>query len=181
MSVPPDRLMEMIRNQKDKATPGGVTPVPEGVGAMSDGGTPPMGSPMSTPEPKMGNREAAMLNVSMAMDLLEQALPAIGSESVEGQKLLAGIRTLTGLIGQKKSKVNELQPTEIMQMLQQLPQAGGATPEGKAMQAAPMIPGMSPGGAPPPPPMGGGMPPPPGGMPPSGGMPPLGGMPPPPM
>ena len=45
-------------------------------------------------------------------------------------------------------------------MLQTLPQAGGGTPEGKAMANAP-IPGMPPGG---------GMPPPPGGMPP--GMPP---------
>ena len=79
-----------------------------------------------------------------------------------------GIRTLTTILGAKKAKTNTLQPTEIMQMLQQLPQAGGATPEGKAMQQAPMIPGMSPGGAPSPmPPMGGGAGgPPPGGMPP---------------
>jgi hypothetical protein len=32
--------------------------------------------------------------------------------------------------------------------LQTLPQAGGATPEGKAMQQAPAIPGMSPPPAP---------------------------------
>ena len=127
---------------------------------------------MSTPEPKMGNREAAMINISMAMDLLEQTLPALGSESEEGQKVLNAIRTMTGVIGAKKSKVNELQPNEIMQMLQTLPQAGGATAEGKAMQQAPQIPGMSPGGGMPPPTpsgAGGGMPPPPGGMP--GGMP----------
>ena len=122
---------------------------------------------MSTPEPKMGNREAGLINISMAMDLLEQVLPAFGSESAEGQKVLGAIRTLTGVIGAKKAKTNELQPTEIMQMLQTLPQAGGATAEGKAMQAAPKIPGMSPGGMPPP----SGMPPPP----PGGGMP--GGMP----
>jgi hypothetical protein len=115
----------------------------------------------------MGEREASLLNISMAMDLLEQALPALGSESEEGQKVLNGIRTLTTILGAKKSKVNSLQPTEIMQMLQNLPQAGGATPEGKAMQQAPLIPGMSPGGAPPPmPPMGGGAGGPPPGMPP---------------
>jgi len=172
MGVPSDKLMEMIKSQKDGATPGGLPQAPEGPGNISDNSAPPMGSPMSTPEPKMGNREASMINISMAMDLLEQALPALGSESGEGQKLLSAIRTMTGIIGPKKSKVNELQPTEIMQMLQTLPQAGGATAEGKAMQQAPQIPGMSPGGGMPPPTpsgAGGGMPPPPGGMP--GGMP----------
>jgi hypothetical protein len=166
MGVPSDQLMQMIKSQKDGATPAGIPPAPEGAGNISDSSAPPMGSPMSTPEPKMGNREAAMINISMAMDLLEQALPALGSESPEGQKLLSSIRTMTGIIGPKKSKINELQPTEIMQMLQTLPQAGGATAEGKAMQQAPQIPGMSPGGMPP---TSGGMPPPPGGMP--GGMP----------
>ena len=170
MGMPPDQLMKMIASQRDGATPKGAPPIPDsGSGTISDASAPPMGAPMSTPEPKMGNREASMINISMAMDLLEQALPALGSESPEGQKVLAAIRTMIGVVGQKKGKVNELQPTEIMQMLQTLPQAGGATPEGSAMQQAPMIPGMSPGGMPPPPP-------PPGGA----GGPPPGGMPPPP-
>jgi hypothetical protein len=154
--------MKMIQSQKDSATPGGLPPAADAGQAMSDASSPPMGSPMSTPEPKMGNREAAMINISMAMDLLEQSLPALGSESPEGQKVLAAIRGMTGVLGPKKSKTNELQPAEIMQMLQTLPQAGGATPEGKAMAQAPAIPGMSPGGMPPPP-LGGGAP---GGMPP---------------
>jgi hypothetical protein len=63
-------------------------------GAMSDAETPPMASPMSTPEPKMGSKEAALINISMAMDLLEQSLPALGSESAEGQKALNAIRQL---------------------------------------------------------------------------------------
>jgi len=170
MSMPPDQLMSLLKSQKDKATPTGVAPAPEAGagGGISDPSAPPMASPMSTPEPKMGDRESSLLNISMAMDLLEQALPALGSESEEGQKVLNGIRTLTTILGAKKAKVNSLQPTEIMQMLQSLPQAGGATPEGNAMQKAPMIPGMSPGGAPPPPmpPMGGGAGGPPPSMPP---------------
>ena len=167
MGVPSDQLMKMIQSQKDGATPAGTPPVEDQPSSMSDNSAPPMASPMSTPEPKMGNREASMINISMAMDLLEQALPALGSESEEGQKLLGAVRSLTNIIGAKKSKVNELQPTEIMQMLQNLPQAGGATPEGKAMAQAPMIPGMSaPGGMPPPGMPGGGMPPPGAGAPP---------------
>jgi len=156
MGVPSDQLMQMIKSQRDGATPSGIPPAPEGVTGMSDTSASPMASPMSTPEPKMGNREAAMINLAMAMDLLEQSLPALGSETPEGQKILGAIRTMTSVIGPKKAKTNELQPAEIMQMLQTLPQAGGATAEGKAMQQAPQIPGMS---APTPPPaMPGGMP-----------------------
>jgi len=151
MSVPPDKLMELMRGSQ--AAAGAPTPAPEGMPEMSDQETPPMASPMSTPEPKMGSKEAALINISMAMDLLEQSLPAFGSESAEGQKALNAIRQLSGLIGPRKGKTNELQQSEILQMLQTLPQAGGATPEGRAMAQAP-IPGMPPaGGMPPTPPM----------------------------
>jgi len=152
MSVPSDKLMELMRGPRSGNA---QAPMPmEQPGAMSDVETPPMSSPMSTPEPKMGSKEGAMINLPMAMDLLEQSLPALGSETEEGQKALGAIRTLTGILGPRKNKTNELQQSEILQMLQTLPQAGGATPEGKAMSQAP-IPGMPPqgGGMPPPPPM----------------------------
>jgi len=140
MSVPPDKLMELIGKQQGNP----AEAAPESNTAMSDASTPPMSAPMSTPEPKMGNREGALVNISMAMDLIEQALPSLGSESPEGQKALAAIRSLTGLIGPRKQKTNELQQSEIIQMLQNLPQAGGATPEGRAMSQAPMVPNLPP-------------------------------------
>lgn len=154
MSVPEEKLRELMNGSRSA---GAALPTPPGagappLGAMSDAETPPMSAPMSTPEPKMGSREGAMINIGMAMDLLEQSLPALGSESPEGQKALAAIRQLSGLMGPRKNKTNELQQSEILQMLQTLPQAGGASPEAKAMSAAP-IPGM-------PPAAGGGMPPP---------------------
>jgi len=139
MNAPSDKLMELI---KGKQAPAGEAP-PPAVG-MSDSSTSPMSAPMSTPEPKMGNKEGAMVNISMAMDLIEQALPSLGSESEEGQKALAAIRSLTGLLGPKKQKTGELQQSEIIQMLQNLPQAGGATPEGRAMSQAPAVPNMPP-------------------------------------
>lgn len=159
MSVPSDKLMEMMRQAP--ASGGGKTapasaPTPTDT---SDASTPPMGAPMSTPEPKMGNMQGAYVNLSLAMDLIEQALPVLGSESEEGQKALSVLRTMAGIIGPRKGKTQELQQTEIMQMLQNLPQAGGATPEGKAMAAAPQIPNMAPqGAAPMSPPPGGGAP-----------------------
>ena len=144
MAVAPDKLMEMIRSQRDSATPSGVPPVPESpLPGMSDSSSPPMSAPMSTPEPKMGNREGAMVNLSMAMDLLKQSLPAVGSDSEEGKKLLNAIRTITSVLGPKQDQASALQSSEILQMLQTLPQAGGATPEGKAMSQAPAIPGMA--------------------------------------
>ena len=148
MSVPSDKLMELIKGKQQP-----MSETPATTTGLSDQNTAPMSAPMSTPEPKLGNKEGAMVNISMAMDLIEQALPALGSESPEGQKALSVLRQMSGILGGKKEKTKELQGAEIMQMLQNLPQAGGATPEGKAMAAAPAIPGMMPGGAPQPPAM----------------------------
>ena len=158
MSVPQDKLMELMKGNRSAGVPMPDAPPPGS--NLSDAEVPPMGSPMSTPEPKMGSKEAAKINLGMAQDLLEQSLPALGSDSEEGRAALSAISAINKVLGSKKGKVNELQQSEILQMLQTLPQAGGGTPEGKAMAAAP-IPGMPPAG---------GMPPPPGGMPP--GMPP---------
>ena len=134
--------MEMMRQQR-----GAEQPSPLASEASATDQTPPMSAPMSTPEPKMGNREGALVNIGLAMDLIEQALPALGSESQEGQRVLAALRTLTNVVGGKKESVNELKQSEILQMLQALPQAGGATPEGKALAAAPAVPGMAMPGA----------------------------------
>ena len=134
--------MEMMRQQR-----GAEQPSPLASEASATDQTPPMSAPMSTPEPKMGNREGALVNIGLAMDLIEQALPALGSESQEGQRVLAALRTLTNVVGGKKESVHELKQSEILQMLQALPQAGGATPEGKALAAAPAVPGMAMPGA----------------------------------
>ena len=156
MSVPADKLMELMKGPRSA---GGGAPSGMNMPGMapdmapSDAETPPTASPMSTPEPKMGSKEAALINLGMAMDLLEQSLPALGSESEEGQKALRAITVLNGILGARKPKVNQLQQSEILQMLQTLPQAGGAAPEAQAIAQAP-IPGMPPaGGAPQPPAM----------------------------
>ena len=143
MSVPPDKLMELI-----KGGAGQQSPQPEAAPSAMDTETPPMAAPMSTPEPKMGSKEGALVNISMALDLIEQSLPALGSESEEGKQALNAIRTLSGMLGPRKNKTNELQQSEILQMLQTLPQAGGMSPESRAISRAP-IPGLPPqGGAP---------------------------------
>ena len=73
-------------------------------GAPPSDTTPPIPTPMSTPEPKNGQREAALINVSMALDLLEQALPAVGSESPEGKRLMSALSALTAFSDQRSKK-----------------------------------------------------------------------------
>ena len=148
MAVSSEEVMRLMEKQK------GEKPTPEapemGEGEQEEVETEesasPMAAPMSTPEPKMGSREAALINIGMAMDLIEQSIAAIGSDSEEGQKVLSALKSLTAVIGERKNSVKELQQSEILQMLQALPQAGGATPESKALAQAPQIPGM--GGGP---------------------------------
>jgi len=166
MAMPDAKMLDLIRS--------GGPAMSAGPAAMPDAPdpnapTPPMASPMSTPEPRLGTQESARINIGLAMDLLEQSLPGLGSESEEGQKVMAALRSLTGMMGARGGRTDSLKNAEILQMLQSLPQAGGATPEMKAMGGMPAIPGMapSPGGAPMPAGGPGGMPP----MPPGGGAP----------
>ena len=134
-----DKMMELI--QQAQAPENTDIPSPASAGAGPDSGVPPMPSPMSTPEPKMGSKAAANINIQMAMDLLEQSLPALGSESEEGQQIMKSLGSLHRMFGKRESKNRELMPAEIMQMMQTLPQAGGATPQQRSMAQAPM-PGM---------------------------------------
>jgi hypothetical protein len=92
---------------------------------------------MSTPEPKEGEKAAARINIQMAMDLLQQSLPALGSDSEEGAAIMKVVKELTKAFGEREAKSKELVPAEIMQLMQTLPQAGGATPEQRVAASAP--------------------------------------------
>lgn len=168
MSDSTAKMMELMQAQQ---------PAPDAaMGANPNSPQPPSAAPMSNPEPRMGSQESARINIGLAMDLLEQSLPGLGAESDEGQKVMAALKSLTTMMGPRSSKTNSLKNAEILQMLQSLPGAGGGSPEGRAMAAAPPMPGAPPGAAPPMPQgmpggMPGGMPP----MPPGGGVPPMQG------
>jgi hypothetical protein len=141
MSVPTDKLMELMRGQRSAGASAPKVEVEvEEKEEMSGDDTPPMGAPMSTPEPKLGNKEGALVNIGIVIDMLEQSIPAFGADSEEGKVVMDAISKLNKMLGGRKSSVNELQQAEIMQLMQTLPQAGGATPEGRAMAQAP-IPG----------------------------------------
>lgn len=138
MSVPPE-LMSLIAGGAGKrgGPPGAGAPGAAGMPPPQPGGVP-GGAPMSTPQPAQGDKQSAMVNVSLAMDLLEQTLPALGSESEEGQEILKILASLSKKFGATRAKSQEFAPAELMQLMSSLPQAGGMSPEAKAMGQQPV-------------------------------------------
>ena len=126
------QVMQLLQSQSDIAP---TTPSSSEAGAD----TPPMGAPMSTPEPKEGEKAAAKINVQMAMELLQQSLPAFGSDTEEGKAIMKIVKEISKSFGTREAQTKELIPAEIIQMMQTLPQAAGATPEQKVAQSQPAI------------------------------------------
>lgn len=120
MSVPPE-LMQQMTAQKPPGPPGGAPGMPPGMGGQ--GG--PAAAPMSTPQKKKGLQAAAATNCHIAVNMLEEALPAFGSESPEGQKILKALQQLSSLV--EKRDTSDLVPAEILQMVRRMPQMGGGT------------------------------------------------------
>lgn len=88
-------------------------------------GGPPRAAPLSQPQNKSGLQAAALTNMHIAVNMLEEALPAFGSESPEGQTILDCLRKLAKHVGKKDT--SDLVPAEVMQMVSRLPQMGGGT------------------------------------------------------
>jgi len=129
-----ESVMSLIRGSAGATPPAPASP---SVPTEQQSEAPPMASPMSTPEPKAGNKEGARVNVQMAMDLLQQSLPAFGSDSAEGKAILEIMKKLGSAFGAREAQTRELVPAEILQMISTLPQAGGASPEQRIAASAP--------------------------------------------
>lgn len=89
----------------------------------------PLGAPMTTPQENAGDQQAAFTQISMAMDMLEKALPAFGSETDQGKSLLGALTQLTKGFGQQRQGGADLIPAELQQLLQGLK----PSPEQQAM------------------------------------------------
>lgn len=126
MSVPKE-LMDVVAG-------GGK---PGGPPAAAAGNQPPSGGPMSTPQPKAGMEQAALINIAMVFQLLEQSLGAFGSPTDKGKAILSALKTLTGAFGNERQESEKLIPAELMQMHQAVPGAGGGPAAAKAMGAMP--------------------------------------------
>lgn len=104
------------------------TPPPQG----------PAAAPMAQPTPNDGAKQMGSVNVESAMQMLEQALPHVGSNTPEGSAILAALSTLSKHFNRQKSK--DLVPAQLMELA-------------RAQKSSPLA-GMIGGG------MGGGNPPP---------------------
>ncbi len=136
--MPNEQLMQLVQGGAGTKGAPPAAPAPaEGAGASSSA---PVGAPMTTPQGNEGEQQAAMVDISMAFDLLEKTLGAFGAESPQGQAIHKALGIMTKEFGEKRQQAKPLVPAELMQLMGSLPQAGGGSPEAKAMA----------GGAPPP-------------------------------
>jgi hypothetical protein len=86
---------------------------------------PPAAAPMSAPQDKKGLKAAAFTNLHIARNMIEEALPAFGSESKTGQMLLKVLSMLAKETGVDEHR--DLEPAEILHMAHQSTQSGGGT------------------------------------------------------
>lgn len=99
---------------------------------LPGGGKPgPAAAPMATPEKKDGKRERALLNVHIAMNMLEQAIAPYGSESEEGQLLLTTLQRLGKKFGDNDT--SDLVPAEMANIVESMPGVGGGQPQQKLL------------------------------------------------
>ena len=133
MAVKTDDMMQMLKADQGMGSEPMTPPAFE-----QEETTSPMASPMSTPEPKRGEEEAARLNVMMALDMLQQAMSVFQMGSEEAKTIEKVIAEITRRFGERESDSRRLMPSEIIQMIQSLPQAGGATPGQREALSAPI-------------------------------------------
>ena len=121
--------------------------MPPGAG-MSSPEPGPAAAPMSTPQEPDGQKQGGMVQVAMALELMQQALPQVGVHTEEGKSLLKALTSLAKHFGKPKQK--ELIPAEVAQMVGAMPQLGGGGPDLQAMMKGGGSPQqmMPPGGTP---------------------------------
>ena len=107
MSVPAEKLMELMRGQRSAGTAAPKVEVEmEEKDDMSSEDTPPMGAPMSTPEPKMGSKEGALVNIGMVIGVLPVVgvpLPLVSYGGTSMVTLMAGFGILMSIHTHRKN------------------------------------------------------------------------------
>lgn len=114
MAVPPEIMAQM--SQGAPSAPPGMPPDMPGEQQPS-----PASAPMTAPAMPEGQRMAAMAQMGNVLDVMEQTLPKLGLETPEGQAVMGAMQSLTRTFGNYRSKMKELQPAQIMQLMRALP------------------------------------------------------------
>lgn len=69
---------------------------------------------MAQPSPNDGARQMGMVQVTSAMQMLERAIPTLGSNTPEGKAALRALHMLSGAVPMKKNE--DLVPAQIAEM-----------------------------------------------------------------
>lgn len=110
---------------------------PTTMSAAAPGNEPPSGGPMATPAPKEGEIQKAMTKIAMVQQLLEQALPAFGTDSSKGKAVKSMMDTASKEFGATREKSEQFINAELMELMQSFTGLGGGSPAAKAMGGAP--------------------------------------------
>ena len=121
MSVPPEILQRLQQAQGAGGPPAGAAPNMPG-GAPGAG---PGGSPTPQPQEKKGLKTSAMVNLSIAQNMIEQALTAFQPADPEYKACLKALNVLAPLAA--KNDASDLVPAQVMRMVGEMPQMGGGT------------------------------------------------------
>lgn len=148
MAVTPE---DMMRLQAALSAQAPVAPAPADPAAAMPNQPPaegPAGAPMTQPEMPEGQRMAAMAEIGTALDMMQNALPKLGADTPEGQVVQQALMMLAEAFGNFRSRMTELQPAQIMQLMRALPtQMQGGAPMQGGMQNA-QVPGAEQQGLP---------------------------------
>ena len=109
--------------------------------AVSEESTAPMAGPMVTPEPKTGEREMAIANLSIAMQLIQNSLAELGSDTQEAKDAVRAVKILEQSTGTNK-EAGDLQRAEILRLMETLSpeQQSAAMSQPASPPAAPPMP-----------------------------------------
>lgn len=75
----------------------------------------PQGSPMAQPTPNDGERQMGMVQAETAMQMLEQAIPLLRSNTPEGSAAVDALKLLSKALGARQQS-QQLVPAQIAEM-----------------------------------------------------------------
>ena len=89
-------------------------PMPMGAPQATPPAQGPAAAPMAHPTPNEGGKQMGAVTVESAMQMLEQALPSVGSNTPEGGAILDALSKLSKHFNRQKSK--DLVPAQLMEL-----------------------------------------------------------------
>lgn len=119
---------------------GGGGGAPQGAPEPDQSGAP-QGAAMTNPQAQEGAQAEAQTKIALALDLLEQAIQAFGSETPEGGAILGAISALVKKFGIQRDAAKQMIPAELKVLMES---AGMKSPEQQGAMGGGGQPGAQP-------------------------------------